>query len=200
MSSVGPLTQATVLRIFIGVELDDAVRDSAAAIANSLRRHLGPRVDARWIPASNLHITLWFIGNVADDRADEILRGLDRPFTAPVFDAHIAGLGAFPPSGAPRVFWLGVQSGAEQLSGLHAELSARLLPLGIEPERRAYSAHLTIARVRIRRGKADGNLRASLRGVAADAGTCRVAALTVFRSHLSPKGATYEALLRVPLQ
>jgi 2'-5' RNA ligase len=189
------------VRIFIGVELDDAVRDSAAAIANSLRRHLGRRVDARWIPASNLHITLWFIGNVADDRTGEILRGMDRPFTIPVFDAHIAGLGAFPPSGAPRVFWLGVQSGAEQLAGLHAGLSARLLPLGFEPERRAYSAHLTIARVKaVRGGTADADLRASLRVVAADAGTCRITAVTVFRSHLSPKGATYEALLRVPLQ
>jgi 2'-5' RNA ligase len=189
------------LRLFIGVELDDAVRDSAAAIANSLNRQLGRRVDARWISASNLHITLWFIGNVADDRTHEILRGLDRPFTVPAFDAHIAGLGAFPPSGAPRVFWLGVQSGAEQLAALHAQLSARLLPLGIEPERRAYSAHLTIARVKdVRGGKSYAGLRASLRAVAADAGTCRIAAVTVFRSHLSPKGATYEALLRVPLQ
>jgi RNA 2',3'-cyclic 3'-phosphodiesterase len=189
------------VRLFIGVELDDGVRDSAAAIANSLRRHLGRRVDARWIPVSNLHITLWFIGNVPDDRTDAILRSLDRPFTIPVFDIHIAGLGAFPPSGAPRVFWLGVQSGAEHLAGLHGALSARLLPVGIEPERRAYSAHLTIARVKgVRGGETLTDVRASLRQVPADAGACRVAGITVFRSHLSPKGATYEALLRVPLQ
>jgi 2'-5' RNA ligase len=189
------------LRLFIGVELDEAVRDSAAAIANSLRRQIGHRVDARWVPPSNLHITLWFIGNVTDDRSHEILGALDRPFTLPVFNVHIAGLGAFPSSGAPRVYWLGVRSGAEQLIGLHAGLAARLLPLGIEPERRAYSPHLTIARVKeVRGGKADADLRASLRGVVADAGTCRVAGVTVFRSHLSPKGATYEPLLRVPLQ
>ncbi len=189
------------MRLFIGVELDDAVRDSAAAIANSLRRHLGHRVDARWVPASNLHITLWFIGNVTDDRADEILRALHRPFTIPAFNAHIGGLGAFPPSGAPRVFWLGVRSGAAPLTGLYAGLAARLLPLGIEPERRAYSPHLTIARVKeARAGKAAADLRASFRVVAADAGTCSVSRVTVFRSHLSPKGATYEPLLRVPLQ
>ena len=201
MISVGPLTRSSVLRLFIGIELDEAVRESAAAIADSLRRQLGRRVDARWIPASNLHITLWFIGNVTDDRADEILRGVDRPFTVPAFDAHIAGLGAFPPSGAPRVLWLGVQSGAEKLAALHEALSARLVPLGIEPERRPYSAHLTIARLKeVRGGKAHASLRSSLRVVAADAGTYRIAAVTVFRSHLSPKGAMYEALLRVPLQ
>jgi 2'-5' RNA ligase len=188
------------LRLFIGVELDDAVRDTAAAIANSLRRHLGHRVDARWVPASNLHITLWFIGNVTADRADEILRALDRPFTIPIFNVHIAGLGVFPPSGAPRVFWLGVQSGAGPLTGLYAGLAPRLLPLGIEPERRAYSPHLTIARVKeARAGKVDADLRASFSVVAADAGTCSVPRVTVFRSHLSPKGATYEPLLRVPL-
>ena len=189
------------MRIFIGVELDDAVRDSAAAIADSLRCQFESRVDARWIPGANLHVTLWFIGDVTGDRADEILRAVGRPFTTRSFDAHFADLGAFPPSGAPRVFWLGVRLGAEQLASLHAELSARLLPLGIEPERRPYSAHLTLARVKdIRGGKGYADLRTSLRAAAADAGTCRIAAITVFRSHLSPKGATYEALLRVPLQ
>ena len=185
----------------MGVELDEQVRDSAATIADSLRRYVEHRVDARWVPPSNLHITLWFIGNVTDDRSNEILGALDRPFSIPVFNVQIAGLGVFPSTGAPRVFWLGVRSGAEQLIGLHAGLAARLLPLGIEPERRAYSPHLTIARVKeVRSGKADADFRASLRGVAADAGTCRVACATVFRSHLSPKGATYEPLLRVPLQ
>jgi 2'-5' RNA ligase len=189
------------LRIFIGVELDDAVRDSAAAIADSLRCQFERRVDARWIPGGNLHITLWFIGEVTGDRADEILHAVDRPFTTRSFDAHLAGLGAFPPSGAPRVFWLGVRLGAEQLASLHAELAARLLLLGIKPERRPYSAHLTLARVKdIRGSKGYADLRASLRKVPADAGTCRIVAITVFRSHLSPKGATYEALLRVPLQ
>ena len=188
------------MRIFIGVELGDTVRESAAGIAASLRRHLGARVDARWIPPHNLHITLRFIGEVAPDRAEEILRAVGHPFTSERFDVHVAGAGAFPPAGAPRVFWLGVASGAEGLARLHAEIAGRLLPLGIEPERRPYSAHLTVARVKECRGRDYRELRASLRGIAADAGTSSVRAVTVFRSCLSPKGATYEALLRVPLQ
>jgi 2'-5' RNA ligase len=188
------------LRLFIGIELDDRVRASSAAIADSIKRQLGRRIDARWVPAENLHITLWFIGNVAEERADEIRRAVDRPLVTGAFDLHIAGLGAFPRSGAPRVFWLGVQDGAEALARLYAELSMRLEPLGIAPEQRPYSAHLTIARVREIRGRDYAGLRASLRAMPADAGACRIQALTVFRSHLSPNGATYEAVLRVPLQ
>jgi 2'-5' RNA ligase len=188
------------VRIFIGIELEDAVRASAAAIAASLREHLGARVEARWIPADNLHITLWFVGEVAEHRAEEILRALGRPFIEESFDIHITGAGAFPPSGAPRVFWLGVASGAEGLARLHVEIAVRLRPLGLEPERRPYSAHLTIARIKELRGRDYPQLRAALRTIAADAGTYRVRAVTVFRSRLSPKGATYEALVRVPLQ
>ena len=187
------------MRIFIGIELDDAVRESAAAIAASLRGHLGPRLAARWIPADNLHITLWFVGEVAEDRAEEILRAVRQPLGGGSFDIQITGAGAFPSSGAPRIFWLGVTSGAERLARLHAEIAGRLRRLGLEPERRPYSAHLTIARIKEMRGRDYHRICAALRTIAADAGTSRVRAVTVFRSRLSPKGATYEALVRVPL-
>ena len=188
------------MRIFIGVELDDAVRESAAAVAASLRAQLGARVQARWIPADNLHITLWFIGEVPEDQAERILRALGVPFPDDSFDVHVAGAGSFPSSGAPRVFWLGVTSGAERLARLHAEIARRLQPLGIEPERRPYSSHLTIARVKDVRGGDYRSLRTLLAEIPADAGRCRVDTVTVFCSRLSPKGAAYEPLLRVPLQ
>jgi RNA 2',3'-cyclic 3'-phosphodiesterase len=188
------------MRLFIGLELDDEVRESAAAVAASLRQNLEMRVEARWIPANNFHLTLWFIGEVAEDRAEEILHALRVPLTDEQFDIHIRGAGAFPPSGAPRVFWLGVTSGAERLARLHREVARRLLSLGIEPERRPYSAHLTVARIKAIHGRDYRGIRAALRAVAGNAGTSRVRAVTVFRSRLSPKGATYDPLLRVPLQ
>jgi 2'-5' RNA ligase len=155
---------------------------------------------------------LWFIGEVSEDRAAAILQTMNTPFLTPGFDLEIRGVGAFPAHGAPRVLWIGVGAGQESAIALHGELAARLQPLGFEPEGRAYAAHLTMARVKAwpepakqgkpkrRSGVNRGALREVLREFPADAGRCRIDAVTVFRSRLSPKGAAYEPLLRVPLR
>ena len=188
------------MRLFVGVELGDEVRQSAAAIAESLRADLGERIDARWVPSANLHITVWFLGEVDDSRARSIVAVLAAPFHQRSFEVEISQLGAFPLSGRPRVFWLGVTAGGDALARLHSELTARLEPLGFEPERRPYSAHLTIARVKNIVGPSSRDLRTMLRNRQADAGKCRIPAVTIFRSRVSSKGATYAALERVQLK
>jgi 2'-5' RNA ligase len=199
------------MRLFIGLELSEAVRSRVSSIADALRETLGPRLTARWIASENLHITLWFIGEVPEDRAAAILQTVNAPFMTPGFDLEIRGVGVFPAHGAPRVLWIGVGAGQESAIALYGELATRLQPLGFAAERRAYAAHLTIARVkawpeRAKRARAErargadrANAREMLREFPADAGRCRIDAVTVFRSRLSPKGAAYEPLLRVPL-
>ena len=170
------------------------MKSRVAAIADALRETLGRRVTARWVPPDNLHITLWFIGEVSDDRTAGIIDAVNAPFATRTFELELRGAGVFPPHGPPRVLWIGVAEGQHSMIALYNELAARLQPLGFQPERRAYSAHLTIARI-----KAWPHRAKRLEGVVADAGRCRISAVTVFRSRLSPKGASYEPLLRVPL-
>ncbi len=189
------------MRLFAAVELDPAVRSAAAAVSQHLRARLEGALDARWIPEENLHITLWFIGEVADDRAPALMSALDPPFDVPPFELTIGGAGAFPPSGPPRVLWIGVRRGSPGMTALYNDVGARIEPLGFERERRPYSAHLTIARVREGRGRGPhAPVRRLLSDFDAEAGTSRVSAVTLFRSRLSPKGASYEAVLRVPLK
>ena len=189
------------MRLFLGIDLSDSVREAAAAISESLQRRLAQRVDARWIPAANLHITLWFLGEKSDEDAQALLRAFDLPFNEAAFRVSIGGLGLFPRSGAPRIFWLGIQSGKEPLLRVYGEIAQRLLPFGIQPESRPFSPHLTIARVKdVRRRGRPRELRDELAELPAVAGVFRVDAVTIFRSRLSPKGASYERLLRVPLQ
>jgi RNA 2',3'-cyclic 3'-phosphodiesterase len=189
------------VRLFVGIEIDNTVRARAAAIARSAQAVLDPVLAIRWVAAENLHLTLWFLGEVSEPRATAILTAVGPPFDVSAFDLRIGGFGAFPRSGTPRVLWLGVEAGQHSLAALHAELIPRLHPLGFEPERRPFSAHLTLGRVKGPRGVAHPReLRALWRDLPADAGVCWIQAVTVFRSRLSSKGAVYEPLVRVPLR
>ena len=85
---------------------------------------------------------------VAETRAAAVLAALDRPFPFPSFSLGLGGLGAFPSSGMPRVVWLGVRDGTDSIANIHGEIAARLQPLGFAAERRPFSAHLTIGRVK----------------------------------------------------
>ena len=191
------------MRLFVAAEPSAALRHAAAACAAQVRRRVesgGAGDGLRWVPAENLHLTVWFLGEVSDPRAAAVVESLAPPMTSPAFDLHLAGLGAFPPSGPPRVLWIGVTRGVAELARAHDEVGERLAPWGFAPEGRSYSAHLTIARVKAPpRGAARLAFREALAAERCDAGSCRVDALTVFRSRTSPHGATYERLLRVPL-
>ncbi len=192
-----------MVRLFLGVELDPAVSAAAAAEAGALRGRFaaeGIDVRARWVRRENLHLTLWFIGEVDDARLQAILDALAAPFSLAAFDVHLAGLGAFPAAGLPRVLWMGLRDGTGQMETLHREAGARLAATGFEPDRRPFAAHLTIARITTIAPRSAGSaLRRILRERRADGGVTRVTAVSLFSSRLSPKGSTYTRLLRVPL-
>jgi RNA 2',3'-cyclic 3'-phosphodiesterase len=189
------------VRLFVGLELDEPVRMAAAAVAERLRHRsstVAPDFKARWIPAANLHITVWFFGEVADDAAAVLLEELRAPLPRSTFELAVRGCGAFPRSGAPRVLWIGTGEGTAAMVESYAALARRLAPLGYLPEERAYSPHVTLARVKDP-GHATRAVREAFAAEPAECGVTAVNALTLFRSRLSPHGAVYERLLRVPL-
>lgn len=190
------------MRLFIGIELDDAAREAAARTAETLRTRLArtvPHLEARWVAPENLHVTVWFIGEVNDDRAAAIQAVLAPPLATGPFTLSLAGCGAFPPSGPPRVFWLGLEEGRDAVRRVYSEIAQRMTPLGFETERRAYSPHVTIARVKEAPRGGGRAVHDALAATVSTPAACRVPAATVFRSRLSPRGAAYEPLLRVPL-
>lgn len=191
------------MRLFVAAEPADVVRTEAIAAVQRLRErleHVKASRGIRWVPPENMHLTVWFLGEVSDARAAAVLDALRPALAAPAFELHLAGFGAFPPTGPPRVLWMGVTRGIDQLARAHDEIGERLRPWGFPADTRAYSAHLTVARVK-EPPSATGRaaLRQALAFVEADAGVCRIDELTVFRSRTSPRGALYERVLRVPL-
>jgi 2'-5' RNA ligase len=191
------------VRLFVAVEIDERVRIAAVEAAGRLRQGLSRQrvhLDVRWVPVDNLHITLWFIGEVDGPRAAAIVSVLQPRFSQAPFDLVMGGLGAFPAAGSPRVFWLGVRSGQGGLEALHSETATRLRPLGLEPDRRPYSAHVTLARIKDAPRGSGAAARRVLSETPGEMGTSTVSAVTLFRSRIASSGSAYESVLRVPLR
>jgi 2'-5' RNA ligase len=193
------------MRLFIGIELPAEVRADVAGIADGCRRRIArvaPRAVLRWIPEDNLHITLWFLGDVDEPRTAVLMEALRQPFQTTAFTARLGGLGAYPPSGGPRVIWQGIDEGREGLQSLHAELAIRLPAAGFEAEHRPYSPHVSLARVKDVPRSESTAVRTALErpAGAADPDPFEVTGLTLFKSRTLPSGSEYQSLLRVPLK
>jgi 2'-5' RNA ligase len=185
------------MRLFVAVEVAPAVAVAAAELIDSLReraRRLAPWSRITWVTADRLHITVRFIGHVDADRAGVIRQALAPPLERDPFELTVAGVGTSPPKGPPRILWVGVTQGRQPLTAIEEYVGQRLSAVGIAPEERPYSPHLTLARVR----EAGGLCSAALLEVVKDTmlGATTVEAITLFESRLSPKGPTYVALQR----
>ena len=189
------------MRLFIAVDLDEPSRAAVGAamtalrdLADSRRRELARGV--KWVDPRNLHLTLHFIGELEDRRVPALGEALAPPLGIAPTRVELGGWGVFPPRGPARVIWIGVTAGVETLSRAQAALAGRLQSVGITPEARAFSPHLTVGRVRIPSGPAWTDLtRDNPPPITCG---CAVGHCTLYRSLLSAAGPTYEALLRIP--
>lgn len=187
------------MRLFVAVELDDAVRQAAASVATALQEVLGKRrVDARWVPPENMHLTVRFIGHVADADASPIIAAVAAPVHVEPFTIALDRCGTFPASGPPRVIWIGLREGIEPLRAIAEEMDRRLGPFGFESERRPFSAHLTLARVKDVPRAAAREARQLALAHHVPAASCHATHGTLFESRLSPRGSRYEAIARIP--
>jgi RNA 2',3'-cyclic 3'-phosphodiesterase len=187
------------MRLFVAAELDDAVRQRAAEIAAKLRHadQAGGRRSVAWVARENLHFTLQFIGEVDSPTAQRIAEQLVPPFDLPAFEVTIAGVGTFPPSGPPRVVWLGVTEGGAPLAAVARAVNQRLDAMGVPRDDRPFRAHLTVGRVKAPTGPRFREALAAARDAAV--GRCPVDRVTLFESRLSPRGSTYSVVATSPL-
>jgi len=185
------------VRCFVALPLAEPLRRSAADVVAKLRS-LPARVS--WVRPENMHVTVRFLGDVPSDRLDALRSALDRAAAdAAPFTLTYRGLGCFPPRGAPRTLWVGVEGEVAPAHRLAFALATELARLGFPPERRPLSLHLTIGRVRAALRAVDWRSGSSRCGPV-DLGTDGVDGLLLFRSDLvdgSPP--RYTLLHRAPL-
>src|SRR5262245_24351253 len=186
------------MRCFVALDLPDDVR-AALERAQERLRVAAPKADLRWVAPASLHLTLKFLGQVADDRAAAVRAAVEdvARATSPITLA-CAGLGVFPGPRRPRVVWAGISSGLREIGVLASTLERALEPLGFPPEGRPFRGHATLGRVRSQRGLAP--LTAALEAASGEAFGCWTASeIVLYRSHLRSTGSVYEPLARLPL-
>ncbi|RLG99708.1 RNA 2',3'-cyclic phosphodiesterase [Candidatus Bathyarchaeota archaeon] len=112
------------------------------------------------------------------------------------FQVEIKGLGAFPNLRFPRVVWAGIRKGAEELRNIFEQLEPQLRKLGFQPDPKGFSPHITIARVKTGRNKAE--LAKTLKELAEkEFGVMIAKCLRLKKSTLTPRGPIYTTLKEV---
>jgi 2'-5' RNA ligase len=174
-------------RLFVGLRPPEAIRARLLGL-------MGGIPGARWQNDEQLHLTLRFIGEVDRPMAEDVALVLGGVQVAG-FDVALTGVGMFDTRGRPNALWAGVRP-HEDLARLHRKVDQALIRLGLDPERRAYLPHITLARMNAQAGTADRFL-ADNAGLTSEPFRCD--AFILFESHLGHEAASYEAVARYPL-
>ena len=192
------------MRLFVAAEIPPGVQEKLAAVRSASRDSAW-----RWVAAGNVHLTLKFLGETDEGlvpRIKEALAAVCRPLTP--FELGLTGLGTLPPSHPPaegdrrpprppRVLYAGLDRGTVELRRLSLGVEDVMVALGFQKERRLFTPHATLARVRKEQRPRDAaELLGRFEGKSFGAWRCGEAVL--FLSELGPGGARYTALGEFP--
>jgi 2'-5' RNA ligase len=179
-----------LVRSFVAVDLND--NRLVQNIIDTQQRLYRTGGDLKLVEPQNIHITLRFLGEIRQELIQEIIEQMKQiRFSA--FKVEFKGLGVFPGLNRPRVVWIGIEEGAEKLVGIFETLEQRLRTLRIEPDRRGFTPHITIARVRSGRNRDElARLVSEMRDK--EFGSISVNSVRLKRSNLTPSGPSYSDL------
>ena len=181
------------MRLFLALQIPPAVRKNLAEFLAELRALSS---QPRWVRAENLHVTLKFIGEVRPEKLRDIRRALSAVHSDRLVTLDFRGLGFFPNEKRPRVFWAGIEA-STNLVQLASDVDRVLAELGFPPEKRPFSAHLTLAR--FEPPGAPQNLCAVIRENAKrEFGSVAAKEFHLIESKLKPGGAEYTTLETFP--
>ena len=181
-----------MIRTFIAVDFPQDYVDKIAQIQSKLKNFNVKLVDPKLV-----HITLKFLGDVNENKIEHITEALDG-ITLPSFDASIGSVGVFPKPQYVKVIWLGAEGNFEQL---HDNVESVLKPFKFKKDRRGYTAHATLARVKyIPKEDKEAFLKVLDELKDVEVGIFHVDAIKLKKSTLTPEGPIYETLHEVRLR
>ena len=178
-------------RLFVGVPLTAGAR---AALSEHLGRALPGGLPGRPVPPQNWHLTLRFLGETGPEAASTMTAALHDAVRTPSFRVVFEGCGAFPRPARASVLWIGVSAGAAELTALATAAEGAARAAGFPPERKPFTPHLTLSRLRT-----PEDVRAVLDRVPPAGVAMEVEEVVLYRSHLGGGPPRYEAVERFAL-
>ncbi len=178
-----------MFRLFVGIPLPSTIRARLAGLCSGIP-------GARWVAPENMHITLRFIGAVSGGDAEDIHEQLSG-ILAPTFALTPEGIGCFESGRRVHALWVGINR-EPHLFRLADKVESAIVRAGMEPERRKFKPHVTLARFKTGGSPRIGTFIESNNPFTAE--PFQVEHFTLFRSFLGGEGAHYESLVDYPLQ
>jgi RNA 2',3'-cyclic 3'-phosphodiesterase len=138
-----PLNDTT--RSFIAITLNSDLQRELSCLQDSLKSKM---TGVTWVKPANLHITLKFLGSISHEQINHVKIVLSQFKNQTPFELSLCSLGAFPSAKKPKVIWVGVKNGFEELKNTQKKIESDLAIEGFEKEEREFSPHLTIGRIK----------------------------------------------------
>lgn len=183
------------MRLFVAIDLPSNIKEKLANIQAKLKE---ANAGVRFVSPEGIHLTLKFLGEVAEDRVGKVVEALAEnvPRISP-FNLKVEGLGAFPSISRPRVVWAGVKAPDELLT-LAEEIEKAMVKLGFPKEERDFSPHLTLCRIKSPQG-IDRLIKIVMEEKDISLGEFTADGYFLIQSILRPEGARYIKIRRFNL-
>ena len=189
------------IRSFIAIELPEEVKAGLRRIQTELK--LPGHTFVKWVATESVHLTLKFLGNISPQKVTDITGVMEQASRGiGSFQLEVTEVGAFPNMRQPRVLWVGIKGEIDKLVTWQQRIDNGLIPLGFAKETRAFTPHLTLAR--LREGCSPGDRRdfgEMVAKIPIDFNyKFNVNSLNLMKSQLLPGGAVYNRLAEVKLK
>jgi len=195
IGSVNAFQRLNKMRTFIAVELIADLKKKIEELQNPLKRI---NTDVSWVKPGNVHATLKFLGEVSEDKIEKIFEGTKLALEGmKVFKLSLRDLGCFPNLKRPRVIWIGVDKGKQELSLMQKKIEDEMGKIGFTREDREFSPHLTIGRVKS--PKNIEKLTELIKNINFQTGEIEIKEVVMMISELHPAGAIYTPLKKIAL-
>ena len=177
-------------RIFFGINVSHTLKNTISMLSSTIE---GEYKDIKWVTGTNLHLTLYFIGNLHKNKIEIMINEIKNISLSESFQMSIEGTGIFPNPTNPRVFWLNINKGKQKLEMIHSKLEKKIVRFKENQYIEKFVPHITIGRINRKGKRSKGNtgnfLNALYEPIKID-----VNSVQLYESKLYPEGPIYTML------